>query len=361
MMGSEATDVLKDIAVIEGAYVLTSTDTKTKFAAAVGPGGCTAFTGTLLEVLRTGTDSAGEFLSMERIFLILREQCKAANYPMPKSSGRDTASALALARNPLWKKPVEPLWKPPVKPLLPTNPEEFWEDLLAHIRHQQLVPVVGPFLNMVKVGDAEQTFTTLIGQRLAERYQLTVSPGTTTMEEAVAAFVQERGPDEGERLYRVINNIITELDPAPGNALRNLAAIDDMRLFVSTTPDRLLEQAVNEVRFQSKPGTRELAFSPYQAASAQPRNVELAEETNSVVLNLFGQAASTPEYAIHEEDRFEWLNALMSDAASLPDWLFYRLKHYSTLFIGCDMSDGWLGRSLRRMFSMSRLSHERDK
>ena len=64
----------------------------------------------------------------------------------------------------------------------------------------------------------------------------------TTMGEAVAAFLRERGRDEVERLYRVINDIIMELDPAPGDALRDLAAIDDLRLFVSTTPDRLLAQ-----------------------------------------------------------------------------------------------------------------------
>ncbi len=74
--------------------------------------------------------------------------------------------------------------------------DDFWDDLLAHIRHQVLVPVVGPDLTVVKVGNAEQTFTTLIGQRLAERYHLTVSPGTTTMGEAVAAFLRERGRDE---------------------------------------------------------------------------------------------------------------------------------------------------------------------
>ena len=49
--------------------------------------------------------------------------------------------------------------------------EDFWGDLLGHIRHQVLVPVVGPDLTVVKVGDTEQTFTTLIGQRLAERYR----------------------------------------------------------------------------------------------------------------------------------------------------------------------------------------------
>ena len=94
------------------------------------------------------------------------------------------------------------------------------------------------------------------------------------MGEAVAAFLRERGQDEVERLYRVINDIIEELDPAPGDALRDLAAIYDLRLFVSTTPDRLLAQAVNEVRFQGRPATRELSFSPNQSTSEQSRNAQ---------------------------------------------------------------------------------------
>ena len=47
--------------------------------------------------------------------------------------------------------------------------DDFWDDLLSHIREQVLVPVVGPDLTVVNVGNAEQTFTSLIGQRLAEQ------------------------------------------------------------------------------------------------------------------------------------------------------------------------------------------------
>ena len=65
-----------------------------------------------------------------------------------------------------------------------------------------------------------------------------------------------------------------------------------------------------------------------------------------------------PEYAIHEEDRLEWLHALLSDAASLPDWLDYPLRHQPMLFVGCDIPD-WLGRFLLRMSSNTRLSLER--
>ena len=121
------------------------------------------------------------------------------------------------------------------------------------------------------------------------------------------------------RLYRVINDIIADLDPAPGDALRNLAAIDDLRLFVSTTPDRLLAKAVNEVRF----GKRRVSFR-FPRVSPLANRIETREPasaTDTVVLNLFGQATSTPQYAIHDEDRLEWLHALLTDAASLPEWL----------------------------------------
>ena len=236
--------------------------------------------------------------------------------------------------------------------------EDFWEDLLSHIRQRILVPVVGPDLGIVDVGNGEQTFSSLIGQRLAQRYDLNVAPGVTTMGEAVAAFLHERGQDELERLYRVIDDMIVQLDPEPGDPLRGLAAIEDLRLFVSTTPDRLLARAVNDIRFHGQAATRELSFSPNQSTSQQSRNAQPAAPNDTVVLNLFGQAASTPQYAIHDEDRLEWLHALVSDTASLPDWLDYQLKHQPMLFIGCEIPD-WLGRFFVRMSSNTRLSLER--
>ena len=236
----------------------------------------------------------------------------------------------------------------------------FWEDLFSHIRQRELVPVVGPDLSVVNVDGADQTFSSLISQRLVQRYDLSVSPEPTTIGKAVAECLRQRGQDEVDRLYRVINNIIAELDPAPGDALRNLAAVDDLRLFVSTTPDRLLAKAVNEVRFEGRPTTRELTFSPSQSTIEQSRNARPAKTSDTVVLNLFGQATPTPQYAIHDEDTLEWLHALLSEWTSLPEWLVNPLKHHPMLFVGCDIPD-WLGRFLLRMSSTSRLSMERDQ
>jgi hypothetical protein len=238
--------------------------------------------------------------------------------------------------------------------------DDFWDDLLGHIRKRILVPVVGPYLTVAKVDDTEQTLTTLIGQRLAAKYALKASPGIVTMDKAVEGVLRKRGRDEVERLYRVINDIIDEY-PAPGDPLRNLAAIADLPLFVSTTPDRLLAQAVNEVRVEGGRATRELTFSPTQSTSKQVpvRNAQPPAETDTVVLRLFGQAASTPEYAIHDEDRLEWLHALLSDPASLPEWLGSQLKEQPMLFVGCGEIPDWIGRFLLRMSSNTRLLFER--
>ena len=237
--------------------------------------------------------------------------------------------------------------------------DEFWDDLLGHIRRQELVPVAGPGLAVAKVGDAEETFTTLIGRRLAERYGLSATSGTTTVGETVAEVLRRRGRDEVDRVYRLINDTIQEY-PAPGDGLRDLAAIDEFRILLSTTPDRLLAKAVNEVRFGGREVTRELTFCPNRATIEQSQNAQAAAITDTVVLNLFGQAASTAEYAIHEEDRLEWLHALLTKTASLPNWLDAQLKHHSMLFIGCEIPD-WIGRFLLRMQSETRLWDERNK
>ncbi len=231
--------------------------------------------------------------------------------------------------------------------------DEFWDDLLGQIRAQALVTVVGPDVTVVKVGNTEQTLSSVIGQRLAERYHLAVSPGMT-MGEVVAMFLKGRGRDQVEgKLYRAINEIVGDLDPMPGDALRDLAAITDLRLFVSTTPDGLLAQAVRDIRSQGR--TRELTASSNRPTSEQPSNEPEPQATDTVILSLFGRAAATRQYAIHEEDRLEWLHALLRDEASLPDWLTLDLRRQSLLFVGCEMPD-WEGRFLLRMSSNNRLS-----
>jgi TIR domain/SIR2-like domain len=232
--------------------------------------------------------------------------------------------------------------------------EEFWDDLLSHLRQRVLIPIVGSDLTVVDAADP-QPLTRLVAQRLVDRYSLRTAGDHPTTGDAVAAFLREYGREEVERLYRVINNIIDDLDPEPGAPLRDLAAISDFTTFVSTTPDRLLTRAINDARFGGAPVTRELAFSPSLSTTEIAENEQPAVPGETVVLRLFGKVTSTPQYAIHEEDRLEWMHALLTGNASLPEWLAHLLRHNPLLFIGYEIPD-WLGRFLLRVSSKTRLA-----
>jgi hypothetical protein len=199
----------------------------------------------------------------------------------------------------------------------------------------------------------------LLGERVAARYQLDVSWGPLSgLDDAVGAFLAARGSREAERLYRVVNDLVSELDPPPTEALRQLAGIGDFRLFLSTTFDPLLARALNEVRFGGEPSTRELWFSPNRSTDEQQQeNASKPHKTDTVVFKLFGRASSMPQYAIHDEDVLEWLHVLLTGTARLPEWLEKKLKASPILFLGCQLSD-WVGRLLTRMVSKSRLSLE---
>lgn len=228
--------------------------------------------------------------------------------------------------------------------------------LLGHIRHQRLVPIVGPDVCVVDIGGgAEQTLTTLIGQRLVEQFGLRVSPGPTTMDDAVVALLREDRERVGIELYQAIDDIVADLDPVPGTALRDLAAIEDLTLFVSTTPDRLLARALDAVRFQGRGLVREISFSPSASSESQVVNARAGEPTDTVVFSLFGQTAPMQSYAIHDEDKLEFLHKLISQAVVIPNWLKDALTRRPMLFIGCEIRD-WMGRFLLRLQSDTRLS-----
>jgi len=236
--------------------------------------------------------------------------------------------------------------------------EDFWDDILGHLKDRVLLPVVGPELVTVQEGDRRVSLSRLLGERVAARYQLDVSWGPLSgLDDAVGALLAARGSREAERLYRVVNDLVSDLDPPPPEALRQLAGVGDFRLFLSTTFDPLLARALNDIRFGGEPRTRELWFSPNQSTAEQQENEREPRETETVVFKLFGKASSTPQYAIHDEDVLEWLHVLLTDTARLPGWLFDQLKARPVLFLGCKLSD-WVGRLLTRMASKSRLSLE---
>jgi hypothetical protein len=89
---------------IEGAYLLTATPAN---VIALAPAGerYTAFTGTLLDLLRTGIPDGPELLTFEKIYPRLRDTLTSRRFPSPRQRGTDTIAHLALTRNPAYTRP----------------------------------------------------------------------------------------------------------------------------------------------------------------------------------------------------------------------------------------------------------------
>ncbi|MFD3592357.1 caspase domain-containing protein [Nocardia sp. NPDC058640] len=83
---------------IQGALVLAATDGKTE-AEAEGRDGCTAFTGELLDVLRTGHRSSDEFLTLDQTYQLLDKRLRQRNLPKPAAAVSNSAAHLALTIN----------------------------------------------------------------------------------------------------------------------------------------------------------------------------------------------------------------------------------------------------------------------
>ncbi len=231
--------------------------------------------------------------------------------------------------------------------------DDFWDDLLAHVRAGVLLPVVGPDMTLVDDGPRRVPLMQLLGERLAQRYQLAL-PAGASLDTAVRAFLAARGRDQLERLYRVVNDLLVEMAPVPAEPLRRLAAITDLELFVSTTFDDLLARAIDAVRFGGLPSTRQYWFAPNQSTDAQQANAQ-PPGAGPVVFKLFGAASSVPQYALHEEDTLEWLHALLSETARLPDWIEHAVKDHPLLLLGCPIPD-WISRYVVRLASTTRLA-----
>src|SRR4029077_4602603 len=85
-----------------------------------------------------------------------------------------------------------------------------------------------------------------------------------TLNDVLCLFLAARG--RREEAYVRLRAIIKDANFAPPAALLQLAGITAFDLFVSTTPDALLETAINAVRSGGAPTTDVVSYSPNRVA-----------------------------------------------------------------------------------------------
>ena len=237
----------------------------------------------------------------------------------------------------------------------PTFDDDAWEDLLNYIEEKRVIPIVGPELLRIETEAGPQLLYDWLAEKLAVRLNVDVRalPQPYTLNDVVCWFLAARG--RREEVYTRVRTILRETQFAPPVALRQLAQITDFDLYITTTFDPLLEQAINAERFSGAASTEVIAYSPNRVADL---SVERERQQRPVVYHLLGRLSASPTYVISDEDTLEFVCALQSEHLT-PEKLFHELEHNHLLLIGSNFSN-WLARLFLRMAKRRRLSDPRD-
>ena len=233
--------------------------------------------------------------------------------------------------------------------------EDSWEDLLSFIEERRVIPILGPELLQVETEQGPRLLYDWLAEKLARRLSVDTSqlPQPYTLNDVVCWFLGARG--RREEAYVRLRGILKDAAFEPPLALRQLAAIPEFDLYVTTTFDPLLEAAINAERFGGAASTEVVAYSPNRVADLPAERDRLQRP---VVYHLFGRLSASPTYVISDEDLLEFICALQSEHLA-PEKLFHELEHSHLLFIGSNFTN-WLARLFLRMAKRQRLSDPRD-
>ena len=154
----------------------------------------------------------------------------------------------------------------PMHPPLATLDDDAWEDLLNFIEERRVIPIIGPELLQVDTDLGPRLLYEWVAEKLAAKLGVDTAqlPRPYTLNDVVCWFLSSRG--RREEAYTRLRSIFRDANFAPPLALRQLAQITDFDLFVTTTFDPLLEQAVNLERFGTAQSTEVIAYAPNRVA-----------------------------------------------------------------------------------------------
>jgi hypothetical protein len=231
----------------------------------------------------------------------------------------------------------------------------FWDDLLEYVEDRRVIPILGPHLLSIRFPEGEKLFLRFAAERLAERLCISVNdmPEDNGLNHVVCRYLE--GGGRREDIYPRLRTVMKDLALPTPEPLRKLAQIRHFDLYVTTTFDLLLEQAINEERFGGAAKTATLTYAPN---SVQDLPCEMANLERPTVYHLFGRLSASPDYAITDEDTLEFLYSMQAEAKR-PHLLFDELKNKHLLIIGTTFPD-WLVRFFIRIAKGGRLSTPRD-
>ena len=234
--------------------------------------------------------------------------------------------------------------------------DDLWDRLLQYIDDGAVIPVVGQELLTIDVGGAAVPLYDELAQQLAARLKVALpsSGPRSPLNWVTSRFLE--GGGEPERIYSELQRIVRNIGPmAPSSPLLKLAAMLPFKLFVSTTMDSMLAQAINSERFQGREATEVIPYSPGNPLDL-PKDAD--ESGRTFVYQLLGRVSSMQDYVVTEEDALEFLHHLLFSAR--PTRLFAHIQKRHLLILGCSFPS-WMVRFFLRASRENRLLLARGK
>lgn len=235
---------------------------------------------------------------------------------------------------------------------IPTD-SDFWEDLLIFVEEGRVIPVIGE--SVVTFGEDDKNLYRWLATRLAEKLQVPREnlPENPSLNDVVVRHLLSGG--SRNIIYTRMHRVLRDECPPPGTILRDLASISAFNLYLTTTFDPLLENALNQARYGGQSKTERRTFFPEAGEKDLP--ARKSDLTRATVYHLLGHVSPSPEYVVWEEDALEFVCGL-HQYMPVMEKLARDLKENGLLILGLNFSD-WLVRFFLRITKQSRLSESR--
>lgn len=252
---------------------------------------------------------------------------------MNRSPGQDPVQPASAVQAPI-----------PAPSDLGAVPEREWEKLLNLMKDGHVVPVLGPDLLCIPwQGDSEARLYDIWGKALAQRRNIEVTPDpeeAPLLYRVASRASMDAETPQGDLEYDIDSVIRCQQWPLP-ESLRLLAEIRDFPLYITTTIDHLMEQALREVR--GAPETLQICFNRGGNTASTDLPEDFLRGGRGVIFHLFGATSTDPEgFAATEDELIEFSWSLI-DHDYAPKRLYDFLRNKTILLIGCDFPD-WLAR-----------------
>lgn len=225
-----------------------------------------------------------------------------------------------------------------------------WNYLLKDVHEGRVVPILGPSASLVidQEDGQEKSFYQWLAPRLARHLKVKDAEGMSLNEVACAFMIMR---NQRSRICHGIQRIVEEEAGSLEipQSVKVLTSITDFRLFLTSSFDPFLEDALASSRqgFQQEQHT--LGFHP-----ARPR--DLPQPTPSTCLyHILGRMRGNSDFAVWDEDFVEYICGFIKTRDNNLEQLSMALGGKSLLLIGSPFND-WIVRFFLRAIKGGRLT-----